>query len=284
MFRTLGTRETEKPPFTTCTRDGDAAWMFFPRSASVEWLRPEPDNMAGLPPNEASPAIEIRYQLVYASGDALIVSEPMTYRDDAYNIMTDLITILGVSDMDGDGRSEFAVLFSQTVYEESAPMNYQMFTAQDDGVVPYAAIDGIPIVRFEDFDADGRLDIISDSVWSAATCGLDPPPEPMPPVLYHAQQDGTFSTSSRAAADYLRTHCPSSPGRLVPEIGQDVEYGTLLNVSCARAWGASADEVQAQLRREYPDVVEEDNYCMYTLDETLQWAEIDPPVRLDQVR
>lgn len=239
--------------------------------------------MAGLPPNEASPAIEIRYQLVYASGDELIVSEPMSYRDDAYNIMTDLITILGVSDMDGDGRSEFAVLFSQTVYEESAPMNYRMFTAHDDGVVPYAAIDGIPIVRFEDFDEDGRLDIISDSVWSATTCGLDPPPEPMPPILYHAQQDGTFSNSSRVAADYLRTHCPSSPGALVPENGQDVEYETLRNVSCARAWGASVDEVQAQLRREY-SVVEEDNYCMYTLDETLPWAEIDPPVRLDQVR
>lgn len=285
MFRTIAAEpDSDRAPFTECHRDGDAAWMFFPRGASVEWVRPQRGNLPDLPSDEAVPTITIRYQLVYASGDALIVAEPTVYTDDPLNVSTDIIDVLAVSDIDGDGRAELAVRFSETVWEESPPVRYRIFTARDEGVVLYAPAEGIPVMEYRDFDEDGRVDIISDAVWSASVCGMDPPPEPMPPVLYHAQDDGTYSTVSSAAARYLRTHCPSSPGALVPEESGNVEYGTLLNVSCARAWGASVEEIQEQLRREYPELGEDDFMCAYGLDETLEWAEIDPPVRLDLVR
>lgn len=283
MLTTIGAEpDSDREPFTQCFRDGDAAWVFFPRGASVEWVRPQRGNLPDLPTDEAVPTITIRYQLVYATGAQIIVAEPSTYTDDPLNVSTDIIEVLGVSDIDGDGRGELAVKFSETVWEEAPPVRHRIFTARDDGVEVYAPSAGIPVVEYRDFDEDGRLDIISDAVWSASQCGMDPPPEPMPPVLYHAQQDGTFSTASSAAAAYLRTHCPSSPGELVPE--ESVEYGTLLNVACARAWGASVEEVQEQLRREYPELGEDDYYCGYALEQTLEWAEIEPPVRLDLVR
>ena len=285
MLRTIGAEpDSDRPPFTDCHRAGDAAWMFFPRSATVEWMRPEPNNLPDLPLDEAVPRIEVRYQVVYARGDTLIVAEPQLYTDDPLNVSTDLIDVQALSDIDGDGRVELAVTFSETVWEESPPMRRVIFTATDDGVVAYAPAEGIPVISFVDFDEDGRLDIVSDAVWSATQCGMDPPPDPLPPVLFHAQEDGTFSASSRVAAAYLRTHCPASPGALVPAESGSVEYGTLLNVACARAWGASVGEVQEQLRREYPELGEDDYVCAYDLAATLQWAEIDPPVRLDQQR
>jgi hypothetical protein len=184
-------------------------------------------------------------------------------------------------DYDDDGRYELFVQVDSRGWESGDRDRY-LLSFSSGSVGTYPPADGIDVEETIDYDGDGRVDLVSIlRFWAFSECGEDPPLEGTPPVLYHSLPDGTFSASDAVAARYLREQCPVRPAGL---IGQVEECGTgaiLERVSCARIWGATAEELAARLRTEW-DEVPADQRAYTSLEPLIEWAAIDPPQTLSE--
>lgn len=198
--------------------------------------------------------------------------------------------IMPMMDYDRDGVSElilFELSSALDLYEET----YTVFTVRDGRIRVYPGLEKVKVSSIGDYDRDGLIDVVTSesSPWNASNCfGMDTSsPTGLPPILYHARPDGTFSSSDEIAAAYLREqHCKAPPSTLISPEDYDWEMNTMNAIACARIWGASAKEVQQRLRREWGKVkaarrAPDYQDCGHPLAYFERIARIEPPVVLE---
>ena len=145
----------------------------------------------------------------------------------------------------------------------------------------------LSIDALEDVDGDGVLDIIdSHTYWRGDNCfGMSGTPGfGNPSVLWHALPEGGLSATDPIAAAFLRKRCSRPPAQLLVGGDIDWEVESMERIACARAWGSTADEVIAQIRREWASLDAEDvrgeRSCNIPRAAFEKRAHIDPPVTL----
>jgi hypothetical protein len=71
--------------------------------------------------------------------------------------------------------------------------------------------------------------------------------------VWHATLEGTFSEADEVARAHLLEQCPRRPQQLLVGTPQALDpHQSLLNIACARFWGASAVETEQRVRAEWP--------------------------------
>jgi len=199
------------------------------------------------------------------------------------------VSLLSVHDYDDDGVVEAVTDEHSSGYDLDAHA-FEIWTrAEADGdvfVTPWAFHEpGFDIDIVKDLDGDGVYDVIDEHRWRAGECfGMSGTPDfGNPPIAFHAANGG-FSSDDEVAAEFLRAQCPRAPERLL--IGGDYEWELAAKhaIACARAWGRTADDVIAQVRREWnglqPDDVDGERSCGTPRAEFEAYARIEPPLQL----
>lgn len=129
------------------------------------------------------------------------------------------------TDFDGDGVPELLVP------DPGFSGNRTLWTLRGGAVVRYPGTEKLSILRIEDHDKDGRLDIIYSSpfTWSWEEMPL------APEFLAHSLPDGRFSLDDAAAIERAQEQCEGIPATLAPNT---MYPESLLTVMCARLRGA----------------------------------------------
>jgi hypothetical protein len=251
--------------FTRCHPSRRGAWLLV--LESLRWLSPRTPADAATP----EPAVlRGAYNVGYVRPDGTVARLWRTPRRiDAEQLQAHGAIVLGSSDLDGDGVSEFFFAATYAGHEssdEDRARPVEIATFRDDAVVPYAPLGSVRARSVEDYDADGRLDLRVVSEFEAASdaCGgLNPMVYRGASRLVHAREDGSYSDSDRVAAAAMRDACPSAPQRLVARathesyqaLGREDRIDTaetVRRIACARYWDSSPTDVIRRLRAEYP--------------------------------
>ncbi len=184
-------------------------------------------------------------------------------------------------DGDGDGRSEAVLRTANWAHEESSTSLLSIYTARD-GVVtawPPAAAFGT-ILSLQDFDHDGRRDLVLPTRWSFVDgCGMGGVTHAGPTLLAHALAGGAFSTTDEVARAWVTRACErlSRPDDDLLEADREV-----WRVACARARGASPDRIVSALRAAHPgrprfQPLGNDQEVCYPFQDLASLALIAPP-------
>ena len=265
-------------PLRHCIRDGRGAWFLSPRLGRTG----------------AAETLQIRGTIrpTYIMPDGrMLASKKRYWLSETTDVESKRVRAMPMMDYDADGIGELILRFDESGYDEHS-VSHVVLTVRDSTVVPYPPLAKIVIDAVGDFDRDGRIDVLThqSSPWrgqpycfgmgGASEVGL-------PPVLYHAREDGSFSDSDDVAADYLRTQCPKAPAVLLDPDDGDGEWEVAAHkaISCARLHGESVSRVKDRLRREWPKVQRwrakpDNDDCGTTLRELQSFATIEPPVTL----
>lgn len=198
------------------------------------------------------------------------------------------IASLQVYDYDDDGRDELIVPY-EVKAASAAPASWPspIWSFSDSGVTAYAKAPALGGgIGIEQLDFDMRPDFGTYAGYVAylgADCGLKtcPPRLTGPKLFWHSQPDGSFTDRDDAAKNALkRASCQSKPGAVVVEAGGSLNATqTAKNVVCSRAFGATADQVIAELTAKHAALCGEAASC--PLETTLQaWAKLELPVEL----
>jgi hypothetical protein len=142
----------------------------------------------------------------------------------------------------------------------------------------------------EDVDSDGRPDLVDRHRFTRER------PDCLrtnqvriggPTVVLHSATDGTFVESDEVTRAHLLRQCPKPPKQLlVGQAGTLDPHRSLQNIACARLWGATGEQVEARILREWPKW--QDDYhaqsarnlpCFWRYDLVRQ-ADIEPPLAL----
>jgi hypothetical protein len=197
-----------------------------------------------------------------------------------------IISVLSHHDYDGDGVEELVVEANHSGYDLNES-TFAIYTRVGNAIEPYGPSEAITIESMVDYDGDGAFDIVSiQDYWVAPICfGMTGDEKVgVPPVLFHARPDGSFSATDAIAERFLRQQCPAPPGTLL--VGGELEWeiDARRRIACARAWGKTADQVKAQIRQEWrtlaPSDTRGDASCELPRTTFESFAEIDPPVVL----
>ena len=105
--------------------------------------------------------------------------------------------------------------------------------------------------------------------------------------MYHSSSDGTFSDTDEVARAELLRQCPRRPRQLLTARDGVLDtHRSLLNIACARLWGASVEQVEQQIQREWPSYQDEYHAtsarglpCFWEYDLVSQ-ADVEPSVVL----
>lgn len=272
-------------PLRRCIPAGRGAWMLFPTEASVEWRDAQPGER-----NEDVARwslSRVSWQLTYLAPDGTRSfggeDEQLLTESFSFGVSTRL-TVASVFDYDGDGVSELILRWHMECHEDCSSPRYWFWTFADGRVSNYSPAADVRVDEIVDHDGDGRPDILSvfDYWHSSYPCGMEPPEQGLPPVLFHSQPDGSFSASSAVATAFLRSHCPEPPqGDFGIRREQD-ELVALTRIACARLWGASASEARDRILDEWARLTEteQDQPCGQELSNFLEHAAVEPPARL----
>jgi hypothetical protein len=190
-------------------------------------------------------------------------------------------------DFDGDGEDELIVTGTAHVSESSDYAFGQVWAVGQRGFPPWAISEYELRGTFHDFydsvdfDGDGRPDLVTHGHYVAPstrpTGSSSPHTDYGPPLLAHSLADGTFSSSDAVAERYALRSCPRKPASLLdPSSDARSIDQELLNVICARIWGASEADVVQRVKRECGPP---GRRCG-DVEGMLRWAKIEPPVRL----
>ena len=122
------------------------------------------------------------------------------------------------------------------------------------------ALPQVRIARVEDYDGDGRLNLVVRSPfhaeWGTAE-GIAYLELLHLPLLAHSLPDGTFSESDGTAQAFARSSCPARPGELTLDpSSRERRVAAGRQIACLRLWGESAQAVTARLRtvcRRFPE-------------------------------
>lgn len=198
------------------------------------------------------------------------------------------LAALQVYDYDDDGRDELIVPYELKATAGAAP-SYPpaIWSWNDAGVAAYAKAPPVSGgIGVEQLEFDMRPDFSSYGPFVAffgADCGLKtcPPRLTGPKLFWHATPEGSFSDRDDASKSALkRTSCQSKPANVIIEAGGSVNaVQTAKNLVCAKAYGATEEELVAQLVAKHAALCGEAASC--PLEDTLKaWAKLEPPTPL----
>jgi hypothetical protein len=155
------------------------------------------------------------------------------------------------------------------------------WTVRDGAIVPFSEFEGVALAELRDVDRDGRIDAISHGRFEALArlserCASWAWVHPVigPKFLHHAGAKGTFETNDAEAKRFIRTSCPSKP-TLAPNPRGDLA-AEANKVACARVWGASSDEIEANLIAPLRDR----GHICEGVGVLEQWSKMAPPTTL----
>lgn len=198
------------------------------------------------------------------------------------------LAAMQVYDYDDDGRDELIVPYELKASGAGTPtFPPAVWSFSDTGVAAYAK--SPPLnggLGIEQLDFDMRPDFGTYGPFVAylgADCGLKTcPPRVTGPKLYlHSAPDGSFTDSDDAAKNALkRAACQSKPATVVVEAaGAANPVQTAKNLICAKAYGATAEALMAELTAKHAALCGEAATC--PLQTTFEaWAKLPLPVEL----
>jgi hypothetical protein len=145
-------------------------------------------------------------------------------------------------DFDGDGEPEIHVAASYG-HEGVSDEWDELFTFQAGLIKPYAPAEPYSFSEMVDVTSDGRPDLTLSYVLSGRDqCGSGFPGDGRGPTfIAHSLPDGGFSSDDEQARAYAKRECPAPPAAI--ESHRDV--------SCARLWGRSREELERLLRARF---------------------------------
>jgi hypothetical protein len=193
-----------------------------------------------------------------------------------------------VYDYDDDGRDELIVPYELKASVGGAPtFPPAIWSFSDSGVAAYAKSPSVNGgLGIEQLDFDMRPDFGTYGPFVAylgADCGLKtcPPRITGPKLFLHSTADGSFTDSDDAAKNALkRASCQSKPATVVVEaagVANPVQTGK--NLICAKAYGATAEALTAELTAKHAALCGEAATC--PLQTTFEaWAKLALPVEL----
>jgi len=188
----------------------------------------------------------LRLSLVHRTAAGQEVDGPSFNRvDDAYGGTE---TRLDASiDFDGDGIAE-VIVFESVGGEGFTKETYWLKAVRGGAISDYGQAHGLTITGFEDFDRDGRPDLLY-AAHRASTSDLGVAgTETSFEALAHSRPDGTFALSDDVTARFYASVCPARPAIVVVEKdGKRDDPATGKNIVCARAWGAAESELRTAL-------------------------------------
>lgn len=201
-----------------------------------------------------------------------------------------------VHDWDDDGEPEYLLGVElepsdSTKAERSKAdpwrLAHALWTSKGGQLAPMTTVLPWVPTQGESLDADSRLDLLGYGpydAWIPKSCGLAAacPPHLQGPVLaLHAAPEGAFSGTDEVARARLKKSCPAKPTAVVASKGQAIDLvATAKQLACARIWGASEQEVLAQLTAAAADL------CVGGAPECSakavleRWAKAPPPATL----
>jgi hypothetical protein len=193
-------------------------------------------------------------------------------------------------DYDGDGNDEAIVSYELRARPASAvlPEPSPIWSVSDGAVVPYAKAPKLAAgsAGTEHLEYDMRPDLGEYGpfiAWLAPGCGAKDCPARVtgPRFFWHSLPDGGFSNSDASAKAVLKRACPKKPASAMVEAGGKLNTAqTAKSLVCARAWGATSDEIEAELSAKAKLLCGEEPGC--ALSETFRaWAKAELPVGLD---
>jgi hypothetical protein len=231
-------------PLRHCVRAGDGAWILAPERAMFEWTR-GPDVLGNTLQAHRS-EISLRPTFVHTDAPPT-AGDPLTIGVSALESHAIEITIDGSSDYDGDGTPELVAHTTSQSFESSPSRHHLVVSVVAGRVEPFAPAAGLEIESAIDADEDGLLDFVGIwPGWSAEDCGMDPPVEGRPSVLFHAAH-GAFETNDAVAARFLRQRCAPAVDPLVPDAEDCGWFALRRRLACARARGESVVDLTARL-------------------------------------
>jgi hypothetical protein len=198
------------------------------------------------------------------------------------------LAAMQVYDYDDDGRDELIVPYEIKATGGATP-SYPapIWSFNDTGVSAYKKAPTVNGgIGVEQLDFDMRPDFGSYGPFVAflgADCGLKTcPPRVTGPKLYlHSTPDGGFTDQDDAAKSALkRAACQNKPLSVVVEAGGALNVAqTAKNLVCAKAYGATAEAISAELTSKHAALCGEAASC--PLQTTLEaWLKLPLPVEL----
>lgn len=260
----------------TCAGVSTGAWIFLPVGASIS----ERSGPSYLDPSESLTAIAyaISYDVTFLDTNGRRhAHERRRELLDGLESTGTATRVFATFDFDGDGADELVWTSSDWAFDE-LDNSLGLLTFRDGEVRDYPPTAGIAIDRLEDWDQDGRLDLVtSQEVWPHIVYEGDPVGDEIgpPAVLFHSRADGTFSARDEVAARFLREQCPSRP-EAIALFSDDPQIEAARAITCMRVWGASAADVRAELARALGDADPMDELG-YSLEDLESFVEPDPP-------
>lgn len=193
-------------------------------------------------------------------------------------------------DYDDDGNDEAILSYELRARPPGAslPEISALWSFSESGVAPYAKAPRLAAGSSgtEHLEFDMRPDLGDYGpfiAWLAPGCGLKdcPPRLTGPRFFWHSLPDGGFSNSDASAKAALKRACPKKPASAVVEAGEKLNATlTAKTLVCARAWGATAAQVETELSSKATRICGEAASC--PLLETLQaWAKAELPLSID---
>jgi hypothetical protein len=193
-------------------------------------------------------------------------------------------------DYDDDGNDEAILSYELRARPPSAslPDVSAIWSFSDSGVAPYPTAPKLAAGSSgtEHLEFDMRPDLGDYGpfiAWLAPGCGLKDCAARLtgPRFFWHSLTDGSFSNSDGAAKAALKRACPKKPASVM--VGSENQLNapqTAKALVCARAWGATTEQIETELASKVARLCGEAATC--PLLETLQaWAKAELPVSVE---
>ncbi len=142
-------------------------------------------------------------------------------------------------DMDGDARPELFIRVGQQLGSGEVQAVGTLLQAGPGTIREYLPARGYSVEDVQDFDADGRPDLLIGFVLRGdppvKRCALSPQSWGTLVFLGHALPDGGISLTDEVAARYARQKCPARPEPPYYRQGQPLA-DVMQTYACARLW------------------------------------------------
>lgn len=196
--------------------------------------------------NKCSSKVELELVRRDADGGVLALSGAVTL-EYAWNTDENRVSLVALSDYDGDGEPELLRMTDVRMHEAAPRHGSQVLTFKNGNLTPYSKAPSQTVWSAQDFDDDGRMDLVTRGPFAGVTMkNVFGAELPIAPRIFaaHSLKDGSFSSTDDAATAFTKQACPSKP-TLDLDIAQDSAKADELAqlVVCARVWGATEQEI-----------------------------------------
>ncbi len=171
-------------------------------------------------------------------------------------------------DLDGDHVEEVLIPVTRRLEESGESTYVIVWKASAGRVQPFESAMGLHPVGLDDFDNDGRPDLVTHGDLVATylnAAGVNTVLRG-PRLAAVSRPNGVFLTSSGAALRHNRAECPSPPTRYFSSPDGGARLDPAKAVGCAMLWRVPPAQIMAALRRECPSTaVDVPNACLAML-------------------